>query len=83
MLFICIDSPVNWMTRGTSNTSCSHLNESAEPGSPISRIHILRKHKRDQMAQVHAPATWPSSSIEIEWFAFFKKVKDAAELAAH
>ena len=33
------------------------------------------------MAQVHTPATWTSSSIKIKWFAFLKKVQDAAELA--
>ena len=45
------------------------------------RINILRKHKRNQVTQVHTPATWTSSSIKIKWFAFLKKIKDAAELA--
>ena len=75
--------PVNWMTRGTSKTSCNHLpSDSYEGQSLIQQDEDgLREHEGYKVPEVHAVAARPTSCVEEERFPLFIPVKDNVELA--
>ena len=75
--------PVNWMTRGTSKTSCNHLrSDSSEHRSLVQQEDgELREHEGYKMSKMHAVAARPTSCVEKERLPLLIPVKNGIELA--
>ena len=73
------DSPVSWITRGTSKTSCNHLG-GVEVLFQAQLCYVLCEHKWYHMSEMHAIAAGSTAGVQEEGLALLIPIEDFVQL---